>query len=65
MESIKVVVRGASGRVGQEVVKAVCQEPGMQLVGAVEAEVAEDYLTPPDGSEPVPFSDENYLTHIL
>ena len=63
MESIKVVVRGASGRMGQEVVKAVCQEPGMQLVGAVEVEVTEDYLTPPDGSEPVPFSAN--LDHLL
>jgi len=65
MESIGVVVRGALGRMGQEVIKAVCQEPGMQLVGVVEVEVevAEDYLTPPDGSEPVPFSAN--LDHIL
>ena len=56
MESIRVVVRGASGKMGQEVVKAVCQEEGMQLVGAVELEVADDYIVLPDGSDRVPFS---------
>jgi 4-hydroxy-tetrahydrodipicolinate reductase len=56
MERIKVVVYGASGRVGQEVVKAVCQEPETQLVGAVELQVSDDYLSLPDGSGRVPFS---------
>ena len=56
MEQIKVVVYGASGRMGQEVVKAVCQEPEMQLVGAVDLQVSEDYLPLPDGSGKVPFS---------
>jgi 4-hydroxy-tetrahydrodipicolinate reductase len=56
MEQIKVVVYGASGRVGQEVVKAVCYEPETQLVGAVELKVSEDRLTLPDGSGTVPFS---------
>ena len=63
MEPIKVVVQGASGRVGQEVAKALCYEPEMQLVGAVELEVSEDYLTLPDGSGTVPFSSN--LEHIL
>jgi len=56
MEPIKVVVYGSSGRVGQEVVKAVCREPETQLVGAVEMQVSADYLTLPDGSGKVPFS---------
>jgi 4-hydroxy-tetrahydrodipicolinate reductase len=55
MERIKVVVHGASGRVGQEVVKAVCQEPEMQLVGAVDVKAPAEHLTLPDGSQ-VPFS---------
>jgi 4-hydroxy-tetrahydrodipicolinate reductase len=58
MERIKVVVHGAAGRVGQEVVKAVCQEPGMQLVGAVELKVATAQLALPDGSGTVPFSSD-------
>ena len=56
MGPIKVVVQGASGKMGQEVVKAVCHEPEVQLTGAVEQQVTEDYLTLPDGSGTVPFS---------
>ena len=44
MSPIKVVVHGAAGRVGQEVVKAVCQEPDMKLVGAVDLKVTGDSL---------------------
>lgn len=56
MEPIKVVVYGASGRMGQEVVKAVCQEPATELVGAVDLQVSGARLTLPDGSGTVPFS---------
>ena len=56
MSQIKVVVHGAAGRVGQEVVKAVCQEPEMKLVGAVDLKVSGDSLPLPDGSGKVPFS---------
>ncbi|MFC2007172.1 4-hydroxy-tetrahydrodipicolinate reductase [Chloroflexota bacterium] len=63
MELLKVVVQGASGRMGQEVVKAVCSDPETQLAGAVEMEVSGDYLTLPDGSCSVPFSSD--LDHIL
>jgi 4-hydroxy-tetrahydrodipicolinate reductase len=56
MSQIKVVVHGAAGRVGQEVVKAVCQEPEMKLVGAVDLKVSGDFLTLPDGSGKVLFS---------
>jgi 4-hydroxy-tetrahydrodipicolinate reductase len=56
MEQIKVVVYGASGRVGQEVVRAVCQEPETQLVGAVDLKASGNSLELPDGSGAVPFS---------
>lgn len=56
MKPIRAVVQGASGRMGQEVIKALCHEPGTQLVGAVDLQVAQDYLTLPDGSGTVPFS---------
>jgi len=62
MSSIKVVVQGALGKVGQEVVKAVSREPEMQLVGAVDLKAAQDSLTLPDGGS-VPFSAD--LEHIL
>jgi 4-hydroxy-tetrahydrodipicolinate reductase len=63
MKPIKVAVQGASGKVGREVVKALCHEPEMQLVGAVELQVTEDYLPLPDGSGKIPFSSN--LEHIL
>jgi 4-hydroxy-tetrahydrodipicolinate reductase len=56
MSQIKVLVHGAAGRVGQEVVKAVCQEPEMELVGAVDLKVSGDSLALADGSGSVPFS---------
>ncbi len=63
MKPIKIVVNGASGRVGREVVNALCREPEMQIVGAVELQVDEDYLSLPDSSEDVPFSSD--LDYIL
>ncbi len=56
MSPIKVIIRGAAGRVGQEVVKTVCQEPDMQLVGAVDIKVTGDSLPLPDNQGSVPFS---------
>jgi 4-hydroxy-tetrahydrodipicolinate reductase len=56
MAPIRVVVNGASGRVGQEVVKAVCLDPETQLVGAIEARVSAESLALPDSSGTVPFS---------
>ncbi|OGO07865.1 MAG: 4-hydroxy-tetrahydrodipicolinate reductase, partial [Chloroflexi bacterium RBG_13_57_8] len=55
MEQIRVLVHGASGRVGQEVVKAVCQEPGMVLAGGVDIKAAD--LTRPDGTR-APFGSD-------
>jgi len=63
MKPIKVVVQGAAGKVGQEVVKAVCGEPEMQLVGAVDLKATQDSLSLPDGSGSVPFSSD--LDYIL
>lgn len=53
---IKVVVQGASGRIGQEAVKAVCQEPDMELVGVVDLQESGEFFTLPDGSGKIPFS---------
>ena len=63
MEQIKVVVYGAAGRMGQEVVRAVCGEPEARLVGAVDVKAAEDTLALPDGSGKVPLSSD--LAQIL
>lgn len=58
MAPIRVAVIGASGRVGHEVVKAVCLDPETQLVGAVESKTPVDYLVLPDGFRTVPFSSD-------
>ncbi|MBI2869235.1 MAG: 4-hydroxy-tetrahydrodipicolinate reductase [Chloroflexi bacterium] len=55
MSPIKVAVQGALGKVGQEVVRAVSADPGMTLVGALEASPARDSLALPDGSS-IPLS---------
>jgi len=63
MKSIRVVVHGASGRMGREVVNALCREPEIQLVGAVDLQVSGDFLSLPDNSGSVPFSSD--LSYIL
>jgi len=55
MSAIKVIVHGAAGKVGQEVVNTLGSEPGLQLVGAVDIKASQDFLSLPDGSK-VPFS---------
>jgi 4-hydroxy-tetrahydrodipicolinate reductase len=62
MKQIKVVVHGAVGRMGQTLVDALCREPDMQLVGAIDLKAAGDKLPLPDGSA-VPFSSD--LDYIL
>ena len=65
MNPIRVVVQGALGRVGREVINALCREPETQVVGAVELQISEDYLPLPGGSDTVPFSSnlEQILTN--
>jgi len=48
---------------GREIINALCQEPGTQVVGAVELKATEDYLTLPNGSGKIPFSSN--LDYIL
>ncbi|MBI4187364.1 MAG: 4-hydroxy-tetrahydrodipicolinate reductase [Chloroflexi bacterium] len=63
MKPIKVVVYGALGRMGQEVVNALCREPEMQVTGAVELKSSQDHLPLPGGSGAVPLSAD--LDYIL
>ena len=50
------VVHGAIGRMGAEVVVALCREPDMEPVGAVDKRPQGDALTLPDGSGTIPLS---------
>lgn len=61
--TIKVVVNGAQGRMGWEVVKAVDREPDLAVVGAVELKETSARLTLPEDSGSVPLSPD--LAEIL
>ncbi len=63
MKPIKVVVHGALGKMGREVTQALCREPEVEIVGAVDLQPAEEFLLLPDGSGPVPLSAD--LDYIL
>jgi len=54
--AINIVVHGALGRVGKEVVNAVCRDPETNLVGAVDINAQQDTLPLPDDSGNVPLS---------
>ncbi len=58
MNRIRVLVHGAAGRVGQEVIRAVCGDKALQLVGAVDIKITAGPLSLPDGSGSVPFSSD-------
>ncbi len=58
MGPIRVIIHGASGKVGQELVKAVSQGPDTKLAGAVDIKASGDSLSLPDGSGKVPFSSD-------
>ena len=63
MASINVVVHGALGKMGQEVLKAVTAAPDMTPVGAADANAQPGSLGLPDGSGTVPVS--NSLADVL
>jgi 4-hydroxy-tetrahydrodipicolinate reductase len=56
MSPIKVIVHGALGKVGREVVRAVSLDPATKLVGAVDIKATGKSLDIPDTSDSVPLS---------
>jgi 4-hydroxy-tetrahydrodipicolinate reductase len=56
MEAIRVVIQGASGNMGRQVISAVCRAPGMQVVGAIELKPAGSQLKLPEDNGSVPIS---------
>ncbi|MFH1383263.1 MAG: 4-hydroxy-tetrahydrodipicolinate reductase [Chloroflexota bacterium] len=56
MPPINVVINGALGKMGREMTNALCREPEIKIVGAVELKATEDSLPLPDGSGKVPLS---------
>lgn len=55
---IKVVVSGALGRMGKEVVAAVCGDPDLDMAGAVDKKAMEEYLSLPGGLGLIPIGKE-------
>ncbi len=53
---IRVVVHGALGRMGREVINALCADPQMEPVGAVDKRAREKHFTLPDQSRDIPLS---------
>ncbi len=56
MSPIKVIVHGALGRVGREVVRAVNLDPDTELVGAVDIKATGNKLNIPDTDVSIPIS---------
>lgn len=56
MNAIRVVVHGALGKMGHELIDALSREPGIELTGAVDAKAADDTVPLPDGSGRIPIS---------
>ncbi len=63
MEPISVLVYGALGRMGKEIVVAVCRDPQLKLVGAVDLKATQKTLPLPDASGNVPLSTD--LSSVL
>lgn len=53
---IKVVVHGALGRMGREVVDAVCRDPELELAGTVDLKAEGERLQLPGRQDPIPLS---------
>ena len=58
MKPITVVVHGALGKMGREVMAAVCRAPDMEVVGAVDIQAVHDCLDLPDTLRKVPLSSD-------
>lgn len=56
MAAIKVVVHGALGKMGREVLQGLCRDDDVEPVGAVDKAATGDYLPLPDGSGLIPLS---------
>ena len=63
MKQIKVVVNGALGKVGREVVVGVSRDPAFSLVGAVDVLAVQDYIDLPEVNLKVPLTKD--LTPLL
>jgi 4-hydroxy-tetrahydrodipicolinate reductase len=66
MDTINVLVHGAAGKVGQEIISTLGTEPGLRLVGAVDIKADQAYLELPGKAGKVPYATslDSLLTSI-
>ncbi len=62
MNKIKVVVNGASGKMGQVIIQTIAREPELQVVGGVDAKIPSDSITLPQGKVPLSTNLETILS---
>ena len=55
---IKVIVHGAAGRMGREVLQALCSDAELEAAGAVDLKADRERLLLPDGSGEIPYSSD-------
>ncbi len=58
MSPIKIVINGASGKMGQMITAGLSRYPELEIVGAAEKEVTQEYITLPDSTKTIPFSSD-------
>ena len=56
MGRINVLVHGALGKMGQEVLRALCRDPELEAVAGVDLKASDEELLLPDGSRSIPLS---------
>jgi len=56
MERVKVLVHGVLGKMGQEVLRAVCRDPKLEAVAGVDVKASKQEILLPDGTNSIPLS---------
>jgi 4-hydroxy-tetrahydrodipicolinate reductase len=56
MERVKVLVNGVLGKMGQEVLRAVCHDPKLEAVAGVDVKASKQEILLPDGTNSIPLS---------
>jgi len=58
MERVKVLVHGVLGKMGQEVLSAVCRDPELEVVGGIDVKASKKEILLPDGARSIPLSQD-------
>jgi 4-hydroxy-tetrahydrodipicolinate reductase len=56
MERVKVLVHGVLGKMGQEMLRAVCHDPKLEAVAGVDVKASKHEILLPDGTSSIPLS---------